>query len=107
MKIIVPVLALFAVTSQPAFASSIYDFKWKDKNDMRGAYMMCATTGFTGGECPKVLTKCWQPPMIYKRKKKIRTYCTDSPSFTGTESDAQAAAEEAYRRLGQPIPEEK
>ncbi len=84
-----------------AFAGSEFDFDWNDKNDMRGAWKMCATTGFTEGECPKVYQKCWQPPMIYKKKKKIRTYCKDSPSFSVSDSDKERYLQEGQRRANE------
>lgn len=97
MRIIILVSAM--LLSSGAWAAG-YDFDWKNTNDMRGAWMMCATTGFTQGECPKVFTKCWQPPHIYKKKKKIKTRCTGSPSFSSTEADGEAAINEAGNRVG-------
>ena len=93
--------ALTALTvllvSGVAEAGSAYDFDYKDKNHMRGAYTMCATTGFTQGDCPKVLEKCWKPPMIYKKKHKIKTYCTGTPSFSTSQEDIDMAHDEALR----------
>ncbi|CAM5364114.1 hypothetical protein [Pseudomonas aeruginosa] len=83
-----------------AFAGE-FDFDWNDKNDMRGAWKMCATTGFTEGDCPKVYQKCWEPPMIYKKKKKIRTYCKDSPSFGVSDSDKDRYLQEGQRRANE------
>ncbi len=81
-----------------AVAGSEYDFDYDDKNDMRGAYQACATTGFTQGDCPKVKVKCWQPPMIYRKKHKTKTYCVDAPNFTSNESDKDRALDEGSKR---------
>lgn len=81
-----------------AFAGSEFDFDWDDKNDMRGAWMMCATTGFTGDGCSKVYQKCWQPPMIYRKKHKTKTFCEDPPDFSVSESDKNRYLDEANRR---------
>ncbi|AZG89404.1 hypothetical protein N032_28040 (plasmid) [Pseudomonas syringae pv. pisi str. PP1] len=78
--------------------ASEFDFKWNDKNDMRGAYMMCSTTGFTQGDCPEVYQKCWQPPMVYRKKHKLKTYCTGTPNFTSTDSDRDRALDEGSKR---------
>lgn len=94
MKYMIAVALLF---SSSAFAGGEFDFDWKDKNDMRGAWMMCSTTGFTEGDCPKVYTKCWQPPMIYRKKKKIKTYCTGAPNFSVSDSDVERYIEEGGR----------
>jgi len=96
MKYVIAVALLF---SSSAFAGSEFDFDWNDKNDMRGAWMMCATTGFVGGDCPKVYVKCWRPPMIYRKKHKIKTYCVDAPNFSMTEEDV-----DRYIEAGQDYP---
>lgn len=80
-----------------AFASE-FDFDYGDKNDMRGAWKMCATTGFTEGDCPKVYQKCWQPPMIYRKKHKTKTYCVDDPIFSTSEDDKNRYLEEGSKR---------
>ena len=98
-KVFIGIFAGFLVSSA-AVAGSEFDFDWNDKNDMRGAWEMCETTGFTEGGCPTVYTKCWQPPMIYKKKKKIRTYCKDDPKFSVSESDKDRYIQEGYRRAG-------
>lgn len=59
-----------------------YDFDWFSKNDMRAAYRMCATQGFKGGDCPKVLVRCWRRPMIYRRHGRWKSYCTGTPDFS-------------------------
>lgn len=78
-------------------SASEFDFDYDDKNDMRGAFKMCATTGFTQGDCPKVYQKCWMPPMTYRKNHKTKTYCVDEPNFTSTEDDKNKALEEANR----------
>lgn len=94
--------ALFVIVglalSAHALAGTELDFDWDDKNDMRGAWSMCVTTGFTGGDCPKVYTQCWKPPMIYRKKHKIKTYCVDTPSFSVSDSDKDRYLEEANKR---------
>ncbi len=75
-----------AVLLSPAMSySGDYDFNYDSKNDMRGAFMMCATTGFTQGDCSKVLTKCWQPPMIWFQRHRshyhVKTHCVEMPNF--------------------------
>ena len=84
-----------------AVAGGEFDFDYDDKNDMRGAYQACATTGFTQGDCPKVKVKCWQPPMIYRKKRKIKTYCVDAPNFSVSDSDKNRYLDEAERRANQ------
>jgi len=81
-----------------AAAADEFDFDWNNKNDMRGAWLMCATTGFTQGECPKVFERCWQPPMIYRKRHKIRTYCTGTPQLSMNEADSERVRQEAFRR---------
>jgi hypothetical protein len=68
-----------------------YDFNWKSTQHMQGAWMLCATTGFTQGECPKVLRKCFLPPLIRCRRGKCKTRCVGTPSFSVSESDVQKA----------------
>lgn len=92
-------LGLFVTGS--AFAGSEFDFDYNDKNDMRGAYSMCATTGFTQGDCPKVYQKCWQPPMIYRKKHKTKTYCVDAPKFSVSDSDKNRYLDEGARRANE------
>jgi hypothetical protein len=96
MKLSTAMLAV--VFSGSVMAGSEFDFDWNDKNDMRGAWEMCETTGFTGGECPKVYQKCWQPPMIYRKKHKTKTYCKDDSKFSVGESDKNRYLEEGQRR---------
>ena len=79
-------------------SASEFDFDYNDKNDMRGAYSMCATTGFTQGDCPKVYQKCWQPPMIYRKKHKTKTYCVDPPNFSVSDSDKDRYLDEGAKR---------
>jgi len=62
MKAILITGALLCLSA--SVSASEFDFDYDDKNDMRGAYFMCSTTGFTQGDCPKVYQKCWLPPMI-------------------------------------------
>ena len=81
-----------------SISASEFDFDYDDKNDMRGAYTMCATTGFTQGDCPKVYQKCWQPPMTYRKKRKTRTYCVDSPNFSVSDSDKDRYLDEGAKR---------
>lgn len=97
MKLI-PVFGLLLSCVSVSANSSEFDFNWNDKNDMRGAYTMCATTGFTQGDCPKVYQKCWQPPMIYRKKHKVKTYCVDAPNFTSNEDDKNRALDEGSKR---------
>ena len=97
MKAMVIVGALLLGISVSASAGE-FDFDWKEKNDMRGAYTMCATTGFTQGDCPKVYQKCWLPPMIYRKKHKTKTYCVDAPNFTSSEDDKNRALDEGSKR---------
>lgn len=91
-----------AATLTPKTTSSgEYDFDWDSRNDMRGAWLMCATTGFTYGKCPKVFIKCWKPPMIYITKTgKIKTHCIKAPKFSVSKSTAKRQINEAWRRLG-------
>lgn len=85
-----------------------YDFDWKDKNDMRGAWFLCAPTGFTLGDCPKVLTKCWLPPLIYFQPHKshfhVRTECVKLPNFFVSVDDIDDALAEAKRRISNGLP---
>lgn len=81
-----------------AVAGSEFDFDYDDKNDMRGAWQACATTGFTQGDCPKVYQKCWQPPMIYRNKHKAKTYCVDRPNFNVSDSDKDRYLDEGAKR---------
>lgn len=94
-------IAILAVVFSGAVMGSEFDFDWNDKNDMRGAWEMCETTGFTGGECPKVYQKCWQPPMIYRKKHKTRTYCKDDSKFSVGEEDKNRYLEEGQRRANE------
>ena len=85
-----------------------YDFDWDSKNDMRGATYMCAPTGFSQGECPKVLNKCWKPPMIYFKRHKshyhIKSYCFNaSPIFSGSDGDAKNAVSYASKQVDQEV----
>lgn len=75
-----------------------FDFDYNDKNDMRGAYFMCSTTGFTQGDCPKVYQKCWLPPMTYRKKHKTKTYCVDAPNFSVSDSDRDRYLDEGAKR---------
>lgn len=62
---------------------------------------MCATKGFTPGKCPKVLTRCWLPPMIYYTPSgHIRSHCTKLPQFTWTLSDIQSIRADLWQKLG-------
>ncbi len=81
-----------------AVAGSEFDFDYDDKNDMRGAWQACATTGFTQGDCPKVYQKCWQPPMIYRKKHTTKTYCVDRPNFGVSDSDKDRYLDEGAKR---------
>lgn len=81
-----------------AVAGSEFDFDWDDKNDMRGAWQACATKGFIGGDCPKVKVKCGQPPMIYHRRGKTKSYCVDSPKFGVSDSDKDRYLDEGSKR---------
>ena len=68
---------------------------------MRAAFWMCATTGFTKGKCPKVLTKCWLPPMIYYTPEgQVRSHCTKAPKFSWTLNDVRKVRGDAWRKLG-------
>lgn len=94
-------VALFA--SSPAQAGP-YDFDDDNKNDMRSAWLMCATVGFTLGECPSVFVNCWKPPLIYlscKRGRcKIKTHCLKLPSWNTSDSAIQNAL--AYAEANAP-----
>lgn len=89
--------AMLCLVTFSVFASE-FDFDYNDKNDMRGAWKMCATTGFTQGDCPKVYQKCWQPPMIYRKKRKTKTYCVDEPGFSVSEDDKNRYLDEGSKR---------
>lgn len=84
-----------------ALAGSPYDFDDRDRNHMRGAFMMCATTGFISGDCPSVLKKCWQPPMIYWVKHRhhyhIKSFCVDAPDFFISSTDQEQILADAMR----------
>lgn len=99
---LISVLLTFGVATT-AFAGD-YDFDYGDKNKMRGAWKMCATKGFNGGDCPKVYQKCHVPPMIYHHHGHTKSYCTDEPSFGSSEEDNTKAHDEATRRVQQGIP---
>lgn len=88
MKAILITGALLCLSA--SVSASEFDFDYNDKNDMRGAYFMCSTTGFTQGDCPKVYQKCWLPPMIYRKKHKTKTYCVDAPNFSVSDSDSDS-----------------
>ena len=87
----------------PLQAKDPYSFSYGNKNDMRGAWFMCATTAFREGDCPKVFRRCWRPPMIYiKRsglKTRVKTYCSELPNFVWQDSDTDAALAEGYNRV--------
>lgn len=85
---IMPALFIAVSISTSAVASD-YNFDWGSKNDMQGAWLMCSSTGFSQGDCPKVLRKCWQPPLIKCRRGKCKTLCTSTPSFNTSSSDIQ------------------
>lgn len=74
-----------------------YDFDDRNRNDMQGAWTMCATNGFSDGDCPSIYRKCWQPPMIYYRHGHLKTYCVKAPSFSGTQADGQKALDDAQK----------
>ena len=88
MKAILITGALLCLSA--SVSASEFDFDYNDKNDMRGAYFMCSTTGFTQGDCPKVYQKCWLPPMIYRKKHRTKTYCVDAPNFSVSVSDSDS-----------------
>jgi len=90
------ILVCLAFAAPAVLADSPFEFDYDSKNDMRGASFMCATTGFTEGECPTVLKKCWKPPMIYFKRHKshyhVKSYCfSASAVFSGEESDGHEA----------------
>ncbi|MCF3195891.1 MULTISPECIES: hypothetical protein [Pseudomonas] len=96
MKAILITGALLCLSA--SVSASEFDFDYDDKNDMRGAYFMCSTTGFTQGDCPKVYQKCWLPPMIYRKKHKTKTYCVDAPNFSVSDSDKDRYLDEGAKR---------
>lgn len=96
MKAILITGALLCLSA--SVSASEFDFDYNDKNDMRGAYFMCLTTGFTQGDCPKVYQKCWLPPMIYRKKHKTKTYCVDAPNFSVSDSDKDRYLDEGAKR---------
>lgn len=96
MKAILITGALLCLSA--SVSASEFDFDYNDKNDMRGAYFMCSTTGFTQGDCPKVYQKCWLPPMIYRKKHKTKTYCVDAPNFSVSDSDKDRYLNEGAKR---------
>ena len=96
MKAILIIGALLCLSA--SVSASEFDFDYNDKNDMRGAYFMCSTTGFTQGDCPKVYQKCWLPPMIYRKKHKTKTYCVDAPNFSVSDSDKDRYLDEGAKR---------
>mgnify|MGYP003617744541 FL=1 len=96
MKAILITGALLCLSA--SVSASEFDFDYNDKNDMRGAYFMCSTTGFTQGDCPKVYQKCWLPPMIYRKKHKTKTYCVDAPNFSVSDSDKDLYLDEGAKR---------
>lgn len=96
MKAILITGALLCISA--SVSASEFDFDYNNKNDMRGAYFMCSTTGFTQGDCPKVYQKCWLPPMIYRKKRKTKTYCVDAPSFSVSDSDRDRYLDEGAKR---------
>ncbi len=89
-------------------ADNPYEFDWNSRNDMRGAWYLCSPTGFSAGDCPKVLEKCWQAPMIYFKRRKhkftVATYCVDAFNFSVTVDNVTDALAEAKRRVAQGIP---
>lgn len=100
MKLTIAAIGVACLASVSLSASAgEYDFDWKDRNHMRGAWTMCATTGFTEGDCPKVFQKCWQPPMIYRKRHKTRTYCKDDPDFFMGQEDTDRALGEANKKV--------
>ena len=87
----ISILCVFFSTSINIFAGDRpYEFEWDSKNDMRAAWFMCATTGFSQGECPKVHRKCWQPPLIYFVKHRshyhVKTECKKPSVFSSPTS---------------------
>ena len=96
MKAILITGALLCLSA--SVSASEFDFDYDDKNDMRGAYFMCSTTGFTQGDCPKVYQKGWLPPMIYRKKHKTKTYCVDAPNFSVSDSDKDRYLDEGAKR---------
>ncbi|MBL0319158.1 MAG: hypothetical protein IPP74_07705 [Alphaproteobacteria bacterium] len=90
-------------------ADNPYEFDWDSRNDMRGAWVLCSSSGFVGGNCPQILEKCWQAPMIYfiklkKNRYKVATYCVDAAHFSITVDDVNSALTEAKRRVASGIP---
>ena len=97
------VLVLLISFGLPLQAKDPYSFSYKNKNDMRGAWLMCATTGFTEGDCPKVFERCWVPPMIYLKrsglKVRVKSHCTKLPNFVWNDSDTDQALKAGYQRV--------
>lgn len=82
----------FPVVSQES------DFDWNNREHMRGAWKMCATTGFIEGDCPEVHRRCHQRPMVYWRRGRVRSHCTEEPNFNMSDTDVRNALEMAAER---------
>ena len=76
-----------------------YKFDWDERKDMQSAWLMCATTGFVLGECPKVFAQCWKPPLIYLKRHRahfhVKTHCVKLPSWQTSDTEIQKVIEYA------------
>ena len=91
MKLLKSLIFISFLLPMRVLAAGDFNFDWDDKNDMRGAWLMCATTAFIGGDCPKVLIKCWQPPLLYIDCDgggcSTKTECMKPPVFNWAPTD--------------------
>jgi hypothetical protein len=72
-------------------ADDPYTFDWRNSKDMRGAFWICGIVAFIPGDCPKVLTKCWLPPLTkLKFPSGITSKCLGIPDFSSDKGDIEA-----------------
>jgi len=90
--IIIIIAIIIGLGQSPTLSyANPYQFDFKNKNHMRGAWFLCGMVAFSKGECPKVFRKCWQPPLLEIKRKglktKIVTTCWKPPSFKMSQKD--------------------
>lgn len=101
MKRFKTLIFLSSLISSTAFSSE-YEFDWRGRNDMRGAWFVCTPFAYIPGDCPDVLRRCWLPPMIFIScsgfKCRIKSHCLGLPSFFVSPSDVDRALRNARDR---------
>lgn len=103
-SLIILICSIFLFGSANSLADSPdsepYEFNWKGAKDMSGAFMMCAFTAYTQGDCPQVLLKCFTDFDLIKIKlfsleyKCLNLFAFFSSGEDVAESLAHAESEE-------------